>query len=103
MPGSDRARAAIVIVTYRSYAELRRCLASIERDASLRQCVIVDHESTPSAVAAIVREYGWARIVALASNEGFAAGVNRGAAQADADYLLPVSYTHLTLPTICSV
>jgi GT2 family glycosyltransferase len=88
VPGSDRARAAIVIVTYRSYVELRRCLASIERDASLRQCVIVDHESTASAVSAIARDHGWTRIVAVGSNEGFAAGVNRGAAQTDADYLL---------------
>jgi GT2 family glycosyltransferase len=91
VPGSDGARVAIVIVTYRSYVELRRCLASIERNAPSAQCVVVDHESNPSAVSAIAREYPWARVMPAASNEGFAAGVNRGAGQTDADYLLLIN------------
>jgi N-acetylglucosaminyl-diphospho-decaprenol L-rhamnosyltransferase len=88
VPESGGARVAIVIVTYRSYVELRRCLASIERHAPVRQCVVVDHESNASAVSAIARDYAWARVIAAASNEGFAAGVNRGAADTDAEYLL---------------
>jgi GT2 family glycosyltransferase len=88
VPESDGARVAIVIVTYRSYVELRRCLAAIERNAPGKPCVVVDHESNPSAVSAVAHEYPWARIVAAASNEGFAAGVNRGVAGTDAEYLL---------------
>jgi GT2 family glycosyltransferase len=91
VPGSGGARVAIVIVTYRSYVELRRCLASIDRNAPSTQCVVVDHESNPAAVSAIAPEYPWARVIAAASNEGFAAGVNRGAAETDADYLLLIN------------
>jgi GT2 family glycosyltransferase len=88
VPEFDGARVAIVIVTYRSYTELRRCLASLERDGPLRPCVVVDQESSPAIVSTIAREYPWARIIATSSNEGFAAGVNRGVAKTHAEYLL---------------
>jgi GT2 family glycosyltransferase len=91
VPASQGARVSIIIVTYRSYVELRDCLASIERNAAATDCVVVDHESNASAVAAIWHEYPWARVVALGTNEGFAAGVNRGAGETDADYLLLIN------------
>ena len=88
MTQTARPHVAVIIVTYRSYAELRQCLASLASEAAEAQVVIVDHDSDPVERAALEREYPWARLLAAQSNEGFAAGVNRGAAATDSAYLL---------------
>ena len=79
----------LVIVNYRSYEELTRCLASLE-DARPRlgRITIVDHDSDHAAAADIAARFRWVELVQRASNEGFATGVNRGVAYGRAEYLL---------------
>ena len=51
----------VVIVNYRSYDELARCLASLERGRErLGQVVIVDHESDMEAASRISARFPWA-------------------------------------------
>ena len=79
----------LVIVNYRSYEELTRCLASLERDRRrLGRITVVDHDSDPGAAACISARFPWIELVQRASNEGFATGVNRGVACGSAAYLL---------------
>jgi len=69
----------VVIVNYRSYEELARCLASLEpgRDR-LGQVVVVDHESDLEAASEICRRFPWTVLIERSTNEGFATGVNLG-------------------------
>jgi GT2 family glycosyltransferase len=79
----------IVIVNYRSYSELERCLASLESSRRhLRHVAVIDHESNLSEAARLAAMFPWAQIVERATNEGFATGVNLGAAQSTAPFIL---------------
>ena len=79
----------LVIVNYRSYEELSRCLASLERDRGVfARVVVVDHESDLAAAAGVSARFPWVDLVERATNEGFATGVNLGVARGRADYLL---------------
>jgi GT2 family glycosyltransferase len=84
-------RVAVLIITYRTYPELRRCLASLAPDAASLDVIVVDHESDAAEAAAIQREFPWARILVEPANAGFAAGVNRGARETATEYLLLVN------------
>ena len=69
----------LVIVNYRSYEELTRCLASLERShRKLGRITVVDHDSNSSAAAGISARFPWVELLQRAGNEGFATGVNRG-------------------------
>lgn len=79
----------LVIVNYRSYEELTRCLASLEPDrGDLARAIVVDHESDRRAAAAIAARFPWVDLVERSTNEGFATGVNLGAARGGAAFLL---------------
>jgi GT2 family glycosyltransferase len=79
----------LVVVNYRSYEELTRCLASIERDrGAFARVIVVDHESDLAAAAGVSARFPWVELVQRATNEGFATGVNLGVARGRADYLL---------------
>jgi GT2 family glycosyltransferase len=79
----------VVIVNYRSYDELRRCLASLEpARPHLRHVTVVDHESDLDAAARIADRFPWAYIVERSTNEGFATGVNLGVRLTDSPFLL---------------
>jgi GT2 family glycosyltransferase len=80
---------AVLIVNYRAYEDLGRCLASL--DPHLRpddEIVVVDYESQAAALCAAIA--GRTRVVrmARADNLGFAAGVNLAAKQSRAPFLL---------------
>jgi GT2 family glycosyltransferase len=86
---SSPAAVDVVIVNYRSYEELNRCLASLERSRTgLNEVVVVDHESDEHAAADITARFPWARLVERSINEGFATGVNWGARLTSAPFLL---------------
>jgi GT2 family glycosyltransferase len=77
--GDRRSRVAALFVNFRTYDDLARCLASLHRyEPSVDVCV-VDYESNPAAVEALRRQCPHARIVVLAGNHGFGAGINRAA------------------------
>ena len=83
------AHVTIVIVNYESYAELRDCLASLAADAEAgHEIVVVDHVSREGAADALSREFPFVRLLRVPGNEGFAAGVNRGARGAQTPFLL---------------
>jgi GT2 family glycosyltransferase len=79
----------LVIVNYRSYDELSRCLASLQaaREA-LAGVTVIDHESDLQAAAGISARFPWVRLVERSTNEGFATGVNLGVSGSDSPYIL---------------
>lgn len=80
---------AILIVNYRVYDELDRALASV--DAAVRpgdEVIVFDQESDVARRAAVAGRHPAVRWVPCARNVGFAAGVNRAAAETQAPLLL---------------
>jgi N-acetylglucosaminyl-diphospho-decaprenol L-rhamnosyltransferase len=91
--GFDRSMSAevsILLVTYRCREAARACLASIGPSTSGvdYEVVVVDNASGDGTVEMVRTEFPSARLVASDENLGFAAGVNRAAAEASGDYLL---------------
>jgi GT2 family glycosyltransferase len=79
----------LVIVNYRSYEELTRCLASLEPSRGvLNQITVVDHESDLAAAARVSGMFPWITMVERTTNEGFATGVNLGVRGSSAPFLL---------------
>ena len=86
---TSAAHVTIVIVNYESYPELRACLASLSADAAAgHEIVVVDHVSREGAADALSQEFPYVRLMRVPANEGFAAGVNRGARGAQTPFLL---------------
>jgi GT2 family glycosyltransferase len=83
-----RARVAVVIVNYQSYDELRSCLASVERAEGPLEVVVIDHASDVRAADDIASHFPAFHMLRKPGNHGFAAGVNAGAAETRAPYLL---------------
>ncbi len=84
--------AAVVVVNYRSYDELERCFASLEADrTSIAEAVVVDHDTDVARALGIADRFPWARVLPTSDNEGFAAGVNRGARETRAPFLLLIN------------
>src|SRR4051794_36637651 len=79
----------IVIVNYRSYDELARCLASLEPSrGAFDQVTVIDHESDLTAASRLQQRFPWATLVERTTNEGFATGVNLGVRASRAPFLL---------------
>ena len=78
-----------MIVNYRSYEELSRCLASLEPlRRGFATVSVVDQESDGASAAAVARAFPWAVILERRTNDGFAKGINVGAASGRAPFLL---------------
>jgi GT2 family glycosyltransferase len=93
------AHVTIVIVNYESYPELRNCLASLAADAAAgHEIVVVDHVSREGAADALSQEFPFVRLLRVPANEGFAAGVNRGARGARTPFLLLLNPDSLVDP-----
>ena len=91
----------IVILNWNGAEHLRRFLPSVVAAAPAGVGVVVaDNGSTDGSLAVLAEKFPTVAVVRLDRNYGFAGGYNRALAQVEADYYLPVSYTHLTLPTI---
>lgn len=84
------AEVSILLVTYRCREAVAACLASIA--AASRgvdyDVVLVDNASDDGTAEMVRSEFPSVRLVASPENLGFAAGVNRAAAEASAEYLL---------------
>jgi len=86
---SSRPTADVIIVNYRSYPELTRCLASLEPERGrLDGIFVVDHECDLGKAAGVVQRFPWVQLVERRTNEGFATGVNVGARLGTARSLL---------------
>ena len=105
MAGVDLARAAarvaVIIVNYRSYDELRGCLRSLEPVSPDAQVVVVDHHSDKAAADSLARDFPGVQVIRVSGNEGFAAGVNRGAASVHTPYLLLLNPDSIADADVC--
>ncbi len=88
MPGSTH----IVIVNWNTGDLLRQCLDSIvpadRDDVNLARVTVVDNASTDGSAAGLDQVPLPLEVVRNATNTGFAAACNQGAAGSEADYLL---------------
>lgn len=93
--------ATVVIVGYRAYPELRRCLASLARHDPGTPVVVIDHAADPEQAAALAAAFPHAVYRPITANPGFGAGVNRGAREAGPGALLLVNPDcELTMPLV---
>jgi GT2 family glycosyltransferase len=82
-------RISILIVNYRTYDELSACLGSLHPFlADDVEVIVVDHISDPAAAERVLQRFSWIRMMPVATNPGFAAGVNRAARVATGTHLL---------------
>lgn len=82
MPGRVTAPVAALIVNYRTYDDLGRCLSSLDRHEPSADIIVIDYESHPGAVAELQQRWPRVRVIPSAGNDGFGAGVNRAAREA---------------------
>jgi GT2 family glycosyltransferase len=84
------ARLAVIIVNWNSWADLERCLPSVEAEVGEMpaELVIVDSASTDDSAERVEATHPRWRVVRLADNVGFAAANNVGLAATPAPYVL---------------
>lgn len=68
----------IVIVSYRTGGTLARCLDAVHADVPEALVHLVDHDSQPVALEALLGERPWIRPLDTTENPGFGSGANRG-------------------------
>ena len=89
VPASSRPLADLVIVNYRSYDELSRCLSSLEPlRGGLATATVVDQDSDSASAGAVARAFPWVVLLERPTNGGFAKGINAGAAVGHAPFLV---------------
>jgi GT2 family glycosyltransferase len=91
-PAPPSRRVRVGIVSWNTAALLERCLAALpaalgDRDAEI---VVVDNASRDESVAVARRHHG-VRVVANATNEGYARAMNRALADTDAGVLVALN------------
>jgi GT2 family glycosyltransferase len=91
-----------LIVNYRAYDELERCLESLEPVRStFRQVVVVDQESSREPASRLSARFPWVELVAQSTNTGFAAAVNLAARATHAPFLLLVNPDCVITESMC--
>ena len=80
--------ATVLIVGYRAYAELERCLVSLREHEPHARVVVVDHAADAHRGRALADAFPHVLYVPRAHNRGFAAGVNACVAHAGEGPLL---------------
>jgi GT2 family glycosyltransferase len=93
-------RVAVVIVNYQTYAELRACLASLGPASDDVQVVVVDHAPRRQDAEDVAAAFPHVHLLRVAANEGFAAGVNRGARLLRARYTLLLNPDAIATPDL---
>jgi GT2 family glycosyltransferase len=92
MSGNGRVELSIVIVNYRCWEALSRCLASLKpllrESEPVIEIVVVDNVSGDGVLTSFAAEYPGVRFVANDGNWGFADGCNRGAKASRGEFLL---------------
>lgn len=98
----DDAPLAVIVVNYQSYDELRDCLTSLRTAGRDHRVVVVDHESETTAADALTGDFPEVQFLRVSANEGFAAGVNRGARAANGSrFLLLLNPDCVVRPGTC--
>jgi N-acetylglucosaminyl-diphospho-decaprenol L-rhamnosyltransferase len=80
---------SVVIVNYRTYAELDACIASV-MPAPAPDCevIVVDHSSSTPDLERLSAKFPGVRVAPTSTNPGFSAGINAGARLARGRHLL---------------
>ena len=97
---------SIVIVTWNAREVLLDALASIEREILSRrdtgrlevETLVVDNGSIDGSVEAVRERHGWAEVIALPANIGFAAGNNVGLRRAKGRHAVLLNSDTVVLP-----
>src|SRR5215218_4436099 len=77
VPASSRPLVDLVIVNYRSYEELARCLSSLEPlRGGLATITVVDQESDRASPAAVAVAFARVEMLERRTDDGFAKGIN---------------------------
>ena len=81
---------SVIVVTYHCREEAEECLASIYASTSgvSYEVIVLDNASHDGTVEMIETGFPGVRLLALAENVGFAAGVNRAAEEASGEFVL---------------
>lgn len=91
----------VVIVGYRAYDELERCLASLACYEPGTPVVVIDHSANPEQAARLAAAHPTVRYRPTHDNPGFGAGVNRAAREAGPGPLLLLNPDcELTMPLV---
>jgi GT2 family glycosyltransferase len=95
------ARVAVVIVNYQSYEDLQDCLASLGARNPAVRILVVDHASKREAADRIEAAFPHVELLRQQANDGFAAGVNRGAREDSGAYVLLLNPDCIASPDTC--
>jgi GT2 family glycosyltransferase len=81
---------SVLVVSYNSEDVLRTCLASLaaERESRPFEVIVVDNASQDQTVNMVAVEFPWVRVIANATNAGYARAVNQALAIATGDIFL---------------
>jgi hypothetical protein len=84
---------SVIVVNYKSYAELDACLASLRPrgDEVLQEILVVDNASTASLLRSLAGSHPGVRFLPQSENLGFAAGTNEGVRHAGGAFFLLVN------------
>ena len=87
---------AVIIVNYRSYDELTNALTALQPETRTgrTEIVVVDQEGDSARAAAVKSQSANITLIENPRNDGFAAGVNRGARETTGRYLPPAESGH---------
>jgi GT2 family glycosyltransferase len=92
---------AVIILTHNTCELTRRCLRSLAATPAApysSEVIVVDNASTDGTAAVMAQEFPHVRVIANATNEGFARGNNLGLAAATGRYLLLLNSDTEVLP-----
>jgi GT2 family glycosyltransferase len=80
---------SVVTVTYNSRLDVGALLDSLAKYTSRDGCevIVVDNCSADGTADFVAREYGWAKLVRPARNDGLSAGINAGVAASSGEYV----------------
>jgi GT2 family glycosyltransferase len=83
---------SVIVVNYRTYDDLAGCLQSLAEQGDERvEVIVVDQACEGSALQDLSARFPWVRFEPSSRNHGFAAGINRGTALAQGEYLLLIN------------
>jgi GT2 family glycosyltransferase len=83
--GAVSSPVSTLVVCWNNTGFLGRCLESVPAGSEL---IVVDNASTDGSADLAAERFPTARLIRLSQNKGYAAGVNRAAAEATGTYLL---------------
>lgn len=86
--GGDPARVAVVVVSFNTQEDLLRCLASLAVVTTPIEVAVVDNASADGSADAVRRSFPRSKVIANATNEGYAKANNRGWRATSAPFVL---------------